>query len=59
MANTLLRGHVDEHILRLTIGHSSQQLSDLYTHVSQRTLQAVALAQEKTILSLLENDETA
>lgn len=57
MANTLLRGHVDEHILRLTIGHSSRQLSDLYTHVSQRTLQTVALAQKQTILSLLEDPE--
>jgi len=57
MANTLLRGHVDEHILRLTIGHSSRQLSDLYTHVSQRTLQTVALAQKRTILSLLEDPE--
>ncbi|NLZ76920.1 MAG: tyrosine-type recombinase/integrase [Spirochaetales bacterium] len=55
MANTLLRGHVDEHVLRLTIGHTSQRLSDLYTHMNRRTLQAVALAQEKTILSLLED----
>ena len=59
LANTLLRGHVDEHILRLTIGHSSQQLSDLYTHVSQRGLQSVALAQEQTILSLLKTDENS
>ncbi|MFA7560253.1 MAG: tyrosine-type recombinase/integrase [Sphaerochaeta sp.] len=53
MANTLLRGHVDEHVLRLTIGHSSEQLSDLYTHLSQRGLTSVALAQEQTILALL------
>ncbi len=54
MANTLLRGSVDEHVLRMTIGHSSEQLTDLYTHLSQRGLKSVALAQENTILPLLE-----
>ncbi|WP_332448077.1 tyrosine-type recombinase/integrase [Sphaerochaeta sp.] len=54
MANTLLRGSVDEHILRLTIGHSSQQLSDLYTHLNQRALKSVQLAQQSVILPLLE-----
>ncbi len=53
MANTLLRGSVDEHVLRMTIGHSSQQLSDLYTHLSQRGLKSVALAQQNNILPLL------
>jgi integrase len=53
MANTLLRGSIDEHLLRLTIGHSSQRLSDLYTHLSDRALRSVALAQERTILTLL------
>ena len=53
MANTLLRGSVDEHVLRMTIGHSSEQLSDLYTHLGQRGLKSVALAQQKNILPLL------
>ncbi len=53
MANTLLRGSIDEHLLRLTIGHSSVRLSDLYTHLSDRGLKSVALAQERTILALL------
>jgi len=53
MANTLLRGSIDEHLLRLTIGHSSVRLSDLYTHLSDRGLRSVALAQERTILTLL------
>jgi hypothetical protein len=53
MANTLLRGSVDEHVLRMTIGHSSQQLSDLYSHLSQRGLKSVALAQQKNILPLI------
>ncbi|NBK21936.1 MAG: integrase [Spirochaetia bacterium] len=54
MANTLLRGSVDEHVLRMTIGHSSEQLSDLYTHLSQRGLKSVQLAQQNNILPLLE-----
>ncbi|WP_320129252.1 tyrosine-type recombinase/integrase [uncultured Sphaerochaeta sp.] len=53
MANTLLRGSVDEHILRMTIGHSSEQLSDLYTHLSQRGLKSVELAQQNNILPLI------
>ena len=53
MANTLLRGSVDEHILRMTIGHSSEQLSDLYTHLSKRALKSVELAQSNNILPLL------
>ncbi|AEV28250.1 site-specific recombinase XerD [Sphaerochaeta pleomorpha str. Grapes] len=58
MANTLLRGSVDEHVLRMTIGHSSEQLSDLYTHLSQRGLKSVELAQQNNILPLLgENRE--
>lgn len=56
MANTLLRGSVDEHVLRMTIGHSSEQLSDLYTHLSQRGLKSVALAQQNNILPLLGED---
>ncbi len=54
MANTLLRGSVDEHVLRMTIGHSSEQLSDLYTHLSQRGMKSVQLAQQNNILPLLE-----
>lgn len=57
MANTLLRGSVDEHILRLSIGHSSEQLSDLYTHLSQRGLKSIALAQENNILPLLATED--
>lgn len=53
MANTLLRGSVDEHVLRMTIGHSSEQLSDLYTHLSQRGLKSVELAQQNNILPLI------
>ena len=56
MANTLLRGSVDEHVLRMTIGHSSEQLSDLYTHLSQRGLKSVELAQQNNILPLLGED---
>ena len=56
MANTLLRGSVDEHVLRMTIGHSSEQLSDLYTHLSQRGLKSVELAQQNNILPLLEEE---
>ncbi len=56
MANTLLRGSVDEHVLRMTIGHSSEQLSDLYTHLSQRGLKSVELAQQNNILPLLRED---
>lgn len=56
MANTLLRGSVDEHVLRMTIGHSSEQLSDLYTHLSQRGLKSVQLAQQNNILPLLEEE---
>jgi len=58
MANTLLRGSVDEHILRMTIGHSSEQLSDLYTHLSNRALKSVALAQSNNIIPLLGLDLT-
>jgi len=54
MANTLLRGAVDEHVLRMTIGHSSEQLSDLYTHLSQRGLQSVRIAQQNMILPMIE-----
>lgn len=53
MANTLLRGSVDEHILRMTIGHSSENLTNLYTHLSQRGLKSIELAQQKNILPLI------
>ncbi len=55
MANTLLRGTIDEHLLRMTLGHTSAQLSDLYTHLNQRGLQQVAEAQRRMILSLVED----
>jgi integrase len=54
MANTLLRGRVDEYLLRMTIGHTKTQLSDLYTHMNRRSLDEVARAQQQAILSLLE-----
>jgi hypothetical protein len=40
----------------MTIGHSSEQLSDLYTHLSQRGLKSVELAQQNNILPLLEEN---
>jgi integrase len=55
MANTLLRGSVDEYVLRLTIGHSSEQLSDLYTHLSEKAFKSVENAQKQNILPLVEN----
>ncbi len=50
MANTLLRGSVDEYILRLTIGHSSEQLSNIYSHIEDSALESIRKAQEKNIL---------
>lgn len=55
MANTLLRGSVDEYILRLTIGHSSESLSDIYTHMSDSALVSVRTAQEANILPFLDD----
>lgn len=57
MANTLLRGSVDEYILRLTIGHSSQQISDLYSHLEENALNSVRMAQEHNILPLVNKSE--
>jgi len=54
LANTLLRGSVDEYVLRLAIGHSSEQLSDLYTHLSQKGIKSIENAQQNNILPLLE-----
>jgi len=54
MANTLLRGSVDEYILRLTIGHSSESLSDIYTHMSDSALLSVRIAQKTNILPFLD-----
>lgn len=53
MANTLLRGSVDEYVLRLTIGHSSEQLSDIYTHLTSKALKSVQDAQARNIMPLL------
>ncbi|MGD6729494.1 MAG: tyrosine-type recombinase/integrase [Pleomorphochaeta sp.] len=53
MANTLLRGSVDEYILRLTIGHSSEQLSNIYSHIEDSALESIRKAQEKNILPFL------
>jgi integrase len=53
MANTLLRGSVDEYILRLTIGHSSEQISDIYSHIEETALKTLRSAQEKNILPLI------
>ncbi len=56
MANTLLRGSVDEYILRLTIGHSSDQLSDIYSHIEENALKSVRVAQEQNILPLIDGN---
>lgn len=53
MANTLLRGSVDEYILRLTIGHSSDQLSDVYSHIEENALKSLRAAQKQNILPLV------
>jgi len=53
MANTFLRGSVDEYVLRMTIGHSTEQLSDLYTHLSAKAFKSVELAQKANILPLV------
>lgn len=53
MANTLLRGSVDEYILRLTIGHSSEQLSNIYSHIEDSALESIRKAQEKNILPFI------
>ncbi|MBK5200840.1 MAG: tyrosine-type recombinase/integrase [Spirochaetaceae bacterium] len=57
MANTLLRGSVDEYILRLTIGHSSDQLSDIYSHIEENALKSLRAAQKQNILPLISLDE--
>ncbi|MGD1822179.1 MAG: tyrosine-type recombinase/integrase [Pleomorphochaeta sp.] len=53
MANTLLRGSVDEYILRLTIGHSTEQLSDIYSHIEDNALESIRKAQETNILPFI------
>jgi integrase len=53
MANTLLRGSVDEYILRLTIGHSSEQLSNIYSHIEDSAIESIRKAQEKNILPFI------
>jgi len=53
MANTLLRGSVDEYILRLTIGHSNEQLSNIYSHIEDSALESIRKAQEKNILPFI------
>jgi site-specific recombinase XerD len=58
MANTLLRGSVDEYLLRLTIGHSSEALSDMYTHISDNALASLRTAQEQQIMPFLSVSST-
>jgi len=58
MANSLLRGAVDEYVLRMTIGHTSEQLSDLYTHLSRKAFDSVVLAQEANILPLVSDSSS-
>lgn len=53
MANTMLRGSVDEHLLRLTIGHQSEEMSDIYTHLTERARKAVEIAQATNILPFI------
>ncbi len=57
MANTLLRGSVDEYILRLTIGHSSEQISDIYSHIEEKALNSIRNAQIQNILPLIGIDK--
>jgi integrase len=58
MANTLLRGSVDEYILRLTIGHSSEQISDIYSHIEENALSSIRTAQIQNILPLIGDGNT-
>ncbi len=58
MANTMLRGSVDEHLLRLTIGHQSEEMSDIYTHLTERARKAVEIAQATNILPFIPGPET-
>lgn len=53
MANTMLRGSIDEHLLRLTIGHQSEEMSDIYTHLTERARRAVEIAQATNILPFI------
>jgi integrase len=53
MANTMLRGSIDEQLLRLTIGHSGTSMSDLYTHLTERARKSVEIAQELNILPFI------
>jgi integrase len=53
MANTLLRGSVDEYILRLTIGHSSEQISDIYSHIEENALNSIRTAQQQNIIPFI------
>ncbi len=53
MANSLLGGSVDEYLLRLTIGHSSKQLSYIYTHLTEGAIQSIQMTQKGNILPLI------
>ncbi len=53
MANSMLRGSIDEHLLRLTIGHSSSEMSDVYTHMTEQSRHAVEQAQRNNILPFI------
>lgn len=57
MANTLLRGSIDESTLRMTIGHQSEQMSDIYTHMTRSRLDMVRSAQEQNILPFIRGTE--
>jgi len=57
MANSYLRGSVDDYVLRLAIGHSSEQLSDLYTHLSEKAFRSIEIAQKEIILPLLDGGD--
>ena len=46
-ANTFLRGRVPEPTLRLVVGHSSEALSDHYTHVELLNIEDVRTVQEE------------
>lgn len=59
MANTMLRGSIDEHLLRLTIGHQSEEMSDIYTHLTERARKAVEIAQATNILPFIPGPENS
>jgi len=54
--NKSLRGKVDESFLRLTIGHSSEAMTNRYDHVDDDKIQSVRKAQEDRVQRLAMNN---